>query len=192
MSNDSRPPSWWQTVPGALTAVAAFITAATGLVLALDQVGLLPSPEASRQVAAAHPSSSLSTPTDAQSTPPQDNQGPVLEPALREIELGEAKYQFLRVVTQTRNLDTFSLHIQVRLLNESPYPANFWDSTFRLLVDGVPRSPVSHLNEVVDGRSAKEGEVEFIVPSSATSLVLQLHHSSESAEVPFRYTEVGR
>ena len=31
--------SWWQTLPGILTAVAGFITATTGLILALNQIG---------------------------------------------------------------------------------------------------------------------------------------------------------
>jgi hypothetical protein len=41
MGEDQRPLSWWQTVPGILTAVAALITAITGLLLALHQVGLI-------------------------------------------------------------------------------------------------------------------------------------------------------
>ena len=32
---------WWQTVPGILTAAAAIITAVTGLVVALHQIGLV-------------------------------------------------------------------------------------------------------------------------------------------------------
>jgi len=36
----SKPQSWWQTLPGILTAVAAIITAATGLIVALNQAGV--------------------------------------------------------------------------------------------------------------------------------------------------------
>lgn len=32
--------SWWQTLPGILTAVAAFITASTGLIVALNNMGV--------------------------------------------------------------------------------------------------------------------------------------------------------
>jgi hypothetical protein len=35
-----KPQSWWQTLPGALTAVAGIITAATGLIVALNQAGV--------------------------------------------------------------------------------------------------------------------------------------------------------
>jgi hypothetical protein len=34
-----KPQSWWQTLPGILTAVAGIITAATGLIVALNQAG---------------------------------------------------------------------------------------------------------------------------------------------------------
>jgi hypothetical protein len=60
----------------------------------------------------------------------------------------------------------------VRMRNNQDYDANFWDATFRLLVDGVPRAPNSGLNEVVAGRSADEGTVSFVVPESAADLVL--------------------
>jgi hypothetical protein len=36
-----KPQSWWQTLPGVLTAVATIITAATGLIVALNQAGVL-------------------------------------------------------------------------------------------------------------------------------------------------------
>lgn len=42
MSQQGGPrKSWWQTLPGVLTATAGVITAVTGLIVALNQVGLL-------------------------------------------------------------------------------------------------------------------------------------------------------
>src|SRR3979409_1023074 len=35
----SGPPSWWQTLPGILTGVAAIITAATGLIVVFNRAG---------------------------------------------------------------------------------------------------------------------------------------------------------
>lgn len=37
--------NWWHTIPGVLTGLAGTITAATGLVIALNQVGIIKSPE---------------------------------------------------------------------------------------------------------------------------------------------------
>jgi hypothetical protein len=39
MAEQPKPQSWWQTLPGIITATAAFITAITGLVVALQQAG---------------------------------------------------------------------------------------------------------------------------------------------------------
>ena len=38
--NSSKKQSWWATLPGILTAITAFITAITGLVVGLNQAGL--------------------------------------------------------------------------------------------------------------------------------------------------------
>jgi hypothetical protein len=66
---------------------------------------------------------------------------------------------------------------------------DFWDSAFRLLVDGVPRAPDSSLNELVSGNAAKEAEISFQVPRSARGLVLRvIHHESvgDIADLPLR------
>jgi len=40
MAEGQTPPGWWQTVPGILTATATIITAVTGLIIALNQIGV--------------------------------------------------------------------------------------------------------------------------------------------------------
>jgi hypothetical protein len=40
MGEEEKPQSWWKTIPGILTAITAFITAITGLVLTLQQTGM--------------------------------------------------------------------------------------------------------------------------------------------------------
>ena len=40
MAEGQNPPGWWHTVPGMLTATATIITAVTGLIVALNQIGL--------------------------------------------------------------------------------------------------------------------------------------------------------
>lgn len=62
MAGDEKPGSWWQTVPGVLTAIAGIIGAVSGLVVALHQAGLFggkedkparePAPSAASQKAA--------------------------------------------------------------------------------------------------------------------------------------------
>jgi hypothetical protein len=56
-------------------------------------------------------------------------------------------------------------------------------------VDGVPRAPVSNLNDLVEAHSAKEGTVEFTFPNTVTRTVLQLRSGNESVEIPIDLTE---
>jgi hypothetical protein len=55
------PPPWWQTVPGILTAVGTFITAIAGLLVALNQVGLMGQPQPASQPADNRPAISAAT-----------------------------------------------------------------------------------------------------------------------------------
>lgn len=41
MGEEDKPQSWWKTVPGILTTLAAFITAITGLIVTLHQAGMI-------------------------------------------------------------------------------------------------------------------------------------------------------
>ncbi len=41
MVEEAKSSSWWKTIPGILTTVTAMVTAVTGLIVALHQVGLL-------------------------------------------------------------------------------------------------------------------------------------------------------
>ena len=63
--------------------------------------------------------------------------------------------------------------------------ANFWDDSFRLLVDDVPRAPISNLNEQVKPNSAKEGDVVFEVPTTKNDVVLQIRQHDDHTEIPF-------
>jgi hypothetical protein len=62
--------SWWGTVPGMLTAAAGTITAVTGLIVALQQSGLLGSGDKSRQ------QSKVEARADASATAPTPSQAP--------------------------------------------------------------------------------------------------------------------
>ncbi|HKC92770.1 MAG TPA: toll/interleukin-1 receptor domain-containing protein [Nitrospira sp.] len=98
-------------------------------------------------------------------------------------------YKILSAELDRANSSTLLLRFVVRLTNGGNYDANFWNASFRLLVDGVPRAPISDLNELVAGHSAKEGTVEFTVPDKATDVVLQLKVGGEIADIPIDLTE---
>ncbi|HEU5098999.1 MAG TPA: hypothetical protein VFU22_08270 [Roseiflexaceae bacterium] len=57
---------------------------------------------------------------------------------------------------------------------------------FRLMLDGAPIAPVESMIELVDANSAKEGQVVFEVPASATAAMLQVGEAGEgeTAQIP--------
>jgi len=76
------------------------------------------------------------------------------------------------------------LKLSIRLTNKGPSDLGFWNDSFRLLIDGVPRAPTSWLNDSVDARSAKESDVIFEMPDTTGSLVLSVTSGPETANIP--------
>jgi hypothetical protein len=100
-----------------------------------------------------------------------------------EITLGPMVY---RIATAT--LEPFSdrrlLRLAVRATNREKYGQNFTDDSFRLLVNGLPQAPVSGINEVVAGESAREGTLTFELPERAPAgLVLRVRYGGKTADV---------
>jgi hypothetical protein len=95
-------------------------------------------------------------------------------PAGTRARVGDAVYEILSARATGDNPGEVALDLSVRMTNNGRFAANFWDASFRLVVDGVSRAPTSGLDEIVDGRSAKEGTVSFVVPAAARRLVLRV------------------
>jgi hypothetical protein len=93
-------------------------------------------------------------------------------------------YKILTAQVDNRNTGKLGLKLSVRLTNLGRSDLGFGNDSFRLLVDGVPRAPTNYLNQLVDGRSAKEGDVVFDVPESAESLVLSVANGEDTANIP--------
>ena len=184
------PPSWWQTLPGILTGIAAIITAVTGLIVVFNRTG-----NRSEDTRPA----SLSVPVGAQPGSPAASRTPgpaggagraepVALPALSRVKLagGAADVTILSAQIEPLDLERRSLKLRVRYLNGGRYPANFWSDSYRLILDDdVPRAPTNLLDEVVPGDSAKEGDVIFELPISAKNVVLQISSGEEKSRLPF-------
>jgi hypothetical protein len=183
--------SWWQTLPGIMTGVAAIITAVTGLVVAFNHsrtnegtAGRSPSTE-TREAASVVPAGSRSSSAAPVVPPPQAI--PIDLPSVNRVRLGggDAVVTILSGAVEPIDLDRRSVTFHVRYMNAGRYPANFWSASYRLIVDDVPRAPTNNLNEVVDGDSAKEGDVVFEVPASVKEVVLQISADDEKSRLPF-------
>lgn len=196
----SKLERWWGPMLGTLTTTAGIITALTGLLVALYQVGLLggkerpapqPSPPAISQSLndTTKPSASATTP-EAAPAASNDIKYSVTFPSGTEVTFrnnrGQGSYKILAAQVERRSVKKLALKFTIRLTNNGPSDMGFWSDSFRLLVDGVPRAPVSRLNDAVDARSAKESDVEFEAPNTAKSLALQVlvGDKDEPAEIP--------
>jgi hypothetical protein len=195
MSEEPQSKGWWQTVPGILTATAAIITAVTGLIVALHQTGLFDRerheiPQSQNEaVKPPEVTASLAGPPPSTSKPPPINRAapyPVNLSAGTEAKVGDFTYKILAARLDRYGPNKLSLRFQVRMTNNGRYPANFWGASFRLVVAGVPLAPDNDLNEIVDGHSAKEGVVEFVIPDTTADAGFQIGEAGEGAPVvPF-------
>jgi len=95
-------------------------------------------------------------------------------PQLTEVRSGQAVFKVLSARVDPYSLDKVAVHFTVRMTNNGSYPTNFWANSFRLMVNGTLQSPDSDLNELLPANSAKEGDVEFIVPAATPSAGLQM------------------
>jgi len=188
-----KPPAaqrWWQTVPGILTGLAAIITAVTGLLVVLNRTGnrgedVRPSPQ---PVSAGAPAASPAQPRSPGAVGAAGGTQPVALPAVSRVRLagGAADTTIVSAQIEPIDLGRRSLKLVVRYMNAGRYPANFWSSSYRLIVDGVPRAPTNLLDEVVEPDSAKEGDVVFELPLAAKDVVLQISSGEEKSRIPLK------
>jgi hypothetical protein len=204
MDDDSSRGSWWKTLPGVLTAVGALVTALVGGVVGLKQAGIIfteakppvqgemgraDRPVALPQHAGPEPPSAtapqsaaapLSAPT------PSAHPVPSVSPDLDQVRVSDAIYKILATGVEPYDSERLRLRFTVRLTSQTRAGHNFWSRSFRLLVDSIPRAPENLLNEVVEQDAAKEGEVIFVFPRTARSLVLKIASGGEDALIPLQ------
>lgn len=194
---DEKSTSWWSTMPGLLTAAAAVITAITGLIIGLGQIGVFDG----RQEPAATPSGVATTAagSDAAARPAAEGaavpgtSGPaaaarsdwtVTLPEQRTYRSGEVEYEILGATVRPDGTGQLALEASIRCTNHGRYALNFWDASFRLDAGGVSIAPVYGLNELVDGDSSKSGTVRFVLPSEVRDPVLRIKFAEGESLVP--------
>jgi len=189
-NQNSEQKSWWSTLPGMITAFAGIITAITGLILALNQVGFFNKSEEKNKEALTMPASKNNGTEKATSV---ENKS-VATPGAKNIEVkfsmnsikvnSELEYKILESGVEPKDPQNSILKVKIRCFNNGSYGFNFWNSSFRLLIDDLPVAPTGSLNEVVDGHSAKDGYVEFNFPDDVTSLKFLIFNREDKIEIP--------
>lgn len=99
---------------------------------------------------------------------------PITLPAGQVVKSEDRTYNILKVELDRHEIDQLALTVTVRMLNQSNYPANFWNANFRLLADDVLVAPFNELNEVVDANATMEGTVSFAIPANTQKAALQI------------------
>ena len=99
---------------------------------------------------------------------------PVELPAGQEVKGEDRTYTILKIDLERHEIDQLALTFTIRMTNQSQYPTNFWNASFRLLADDVPVAPIGDLNEVVDGNAAKEGTLKFAISAKTQKVALQV------------------
>jgi len=191
MADEEKSKSWWQTLPGLVASLTAATTAFAGLLVALKQVGWIGSPQPPAPPAPQQQQSSQGTGSSAPSpvaaapaSAPTAASHPVTLPELREYKLDTATFTLLSATLSPQTAEKDALRIQIRMMNNNAYDANFWDRSFRLMLDGVPTAPESDLNELVPARSAKEGAVLFALPRGTANAKLEISYANEQTLIP--------
>jgi hypothetical protein len=191
MANDK--PSFWQTLPGIVTALAGAITAITGLVIALNRVGLIGRSDgaAPAQVSAPAPTASAAPGVSSGAPASTDAARYAVEfPSGTEVTLRSNRapgtYKVLGARVDGRNAGMLALTLSVRLSNTGRSDIAFSTEYFRLLVDDVPRTPTSWLNIAVDARSAEEADIVFDMPDTARNLALVIDNADDRAVIPLQ------
>lgn len=203
MSDEAKRGTWWQTLPGMLTGAAALVTALAGLLAALSQTGWFAKqapPAAAATSAAPAPGTAKAAATAGAAehvavTSEAPRPHAVALPAQRDYTLGpavfKATFTLLKAEVVPQTADRSALRIRLRMTNHDRNDKNFWDQSFRLLVDDVPIAPESGLNELVAGEAAKEGEVVFPIARSTRSARLRITYYDVATEIPRRRSRTG-
>ncbi len=199
-STESKSQSWWTTLPGVLTALAALVTAVSGLIIAFHQVSSRnEGGEAAKRATVGGPSSaSGSSAASAAITTRPASSGVVSSsasvelplPAISEVKLdgGNTVVKILKLELQPFNAEKRALKFTVRHTNNGRYQVNFWSSSYRLFVDDVPQAPTNFLDELVPSESAKVGEVVFEIPLNVNQVIFQISGADEKTRIPISLT----
>jgi len=182
MSPEAESKPWWQTLPGLLTAGAAIITAVTGLLVAMHQTGFFDRGHQTpvQSQSSSQPVGERAKPVEAQSAASRPaastpSSGSLKLPEMSQVRMGDTViYKLLSARVEPYSPDKVSLRLRVRMTNNGRYDANFWSSSFRLLVDGALQPPTNSLNEIAASNSSKDGDVEFVVPANVSTVGLQM------------------
>lgn len=180
--------SWWLTLPGLLTGLAALISAITGLIVAVQQLRPTSDPTApTMQASALGTKSSTANTSDSTLAAGRTGASGARSPVVVSFSEGQHaqieayRYDILAATAQARNPGELGLVLRVRMTNGGSFQGNFWSATFRLRVGASISTPTNMLDDVVAAGATDVGEVDFTLPSSAHRVTLLVGDEASKA-----------
>ncbi|MCB5189559.1 hypothetical protein LG198_02285 [Methylobacillus arboreus] len=177
---ENKTGSWWQTIPGILTAIAGIITALTGLVVTIQQTGWFGTTETGKP----NVSSNQDHPIVSQQAPPETSITPI---AAREIKLpdgnnvrmdsgtgNEFRYTILSATSTPEPPNQQRISLKIRAWTNAAGGLNFWSDSFRLQAGEIRIKPSNYLNELVARDETKDSLVEFLIDRDMPEATLSI------------------
>jgi hypothetical protein len=182
--------SFWTTVPGIITGLAAIVTAVTGLVVALNGAGLFSKPAAANN-ASTQTKPGIKNEADSLPVKQAEPQKPVekFKPvfSMTTVKIEDHEYKILGSTIEAITPQSNSLAIKIKYKNNSNYsPATFWNEGFRLAIDGALTAPSGDLSELVERHAELVGTVTFEVPNNAKELAFHILDVGKDVAVPIK------
>jgi len=182
--------NFWTTIPGIITGLAAIVTAITGLIVALNGVGLFNKPAAANKTSR---EAKAAVKKDADSViskqPEPQKQAKKLNPvfSMTEVKIEDHEYHILGSSFEAITPESSLLKIKIKYKNNSNYsPATFWNEGFRLAIDGALTPPTGNLSQLVERHAELVGTVIFEVPNNAKILALHILDIDKDIAVPLK------
>ena len=184
MSSENE--SWWQTLPGIVTAIAGAITAVGGLLLTLNQIGWIGGSSDGASQPVDQPAAIAASAGGSAASPPSRYTAEFTAGTEATVRSHRADgvYKVLGSQIEDRNTGTLVLRINVRLTNGGQSDISFSTDYLRLVVDDVERAPTNFVNQIVDRKSAKEAVFDFELPATASNVALLIDNGEDRARFP--------
>lgn len=178
MSEQKTDTSWWQTLPGVLTGIAAVITAVGGVIAVIYQSGFF-GKEVSRSVPDS-PRDQNHAPVKVSPGALESSRGNSPPGESGQVRAGHYAFKLLETKLEPYSSDTggnpekFALRLSIRVTDVMGLSDYVDRSTIRLSVDGAELMPENSINFAVYDRQSVETEALFIVPADASAIALLL------------------
>lgn len=168
--------SWWQTLPGILTAVAAIITASTGLILALNQAGVF---------------SDESKSASPDSTPVAISTGTSTKPATSAVTGVDELEQKLRASNIMLSTGGAEEREKVRGYFDSPEAPYYLLAVSCIQVMGNQRLKKTGYLDMIDKHFSKTGDESLYVPVNGRLNLEKVKQAMIEAQKDFHGDRAG-